>query len=290
MLFRSIESGATLKLVEPEQGARVARELLKNLGLEAAKWRDLQNVPLDKLMSAYFATQRSMNVDQMTMGFSPNVDGTAIPTHPFHPQASPVSADVPLMLGSTRTELTSSAEAAAFALDDAGLRARVGEMFREKASRILSVYRDANPGASPSDLYFLIASDERYSAPVMKIAERRAALAKGPVYLYYFRWETPLDGGKYKAPHTVEIPFAFHNLDASPWTSGVPGIEGLADQVSDAWLAFARGGNPNAPKVPQWPAFDAQRRATMVFDTKSAVADDPLRAQRIAMFEAKGLT
>ena len=79
--------------------------------------------------------------------------------------------------------------------------------------------RNANPSASPSELYFLIASDERYSAPVMKIAERRAALGKGAVYLYYFRWETPLDGGKYKAPHTIEIPFAFHNLSASPWTA-----------------------------------------------------------------------
>jgi para-nitrobenzyl esterase len=161
---------------------------------------------------------------------------------------------------------------------------------REQAGRVLDVYRNANPTASPSDLYFLIASDERYSAPVMKIAERRAALGKGAVYLYYFRWETPLDGGKYKAPHTIEIPFAFHNLGASPWTAGVPGAEALADQVSDAWLAFAKSGNPNTPKLPQWPAFDSQRRATMVFDTKSAIADDPLHDQRLAMFAAKGLT
>ena len=285
-----IESGTTLKLVEPEQGARVARELLKAVGLEPAKWRDLKNVPLDKLMSAYFATVRGMNVDQMTLGFSPNVDGIAIPQHPFHPQAATVSADVPLMLGSTRTELTSSADDAAFKLDDAGLRARLGELLREHASRVLAVYRNANPNTSPSDLYFLIASDERYSAPVMKIAERRAALGKGPVYLYYFRWETPLGGGKYKAPHTVEIPFAFYNLKASPWTAGVPGVEALGEQVSDAWLAFAKSGNPNTPKLPQWPAFDAQRRATMVFDTRSAVVDDPLREQRVAMFAAKGLT
>src|SRR5204863_3909309 len=115
-----IESGATLKLVEPAQGARVARELLKAVGVDPTKWRDIQNVPIDKLMSAYFATVRGMNVDQMTLGFSPNVDGVAIPQHPLHPQASGVSADVPLMLGSTRTELTASADDAAFKLDDAG--------------------------------------------------------------------------------------------------------------------------------------------------------------------------
>jgi para-nitrobenzyl esterase len=284
-----IESGATLELVEPEQAARVARELLKELELEPRQWRDLQAVPLARLMSAYFATVRRMNVDQMTMGFSPTVDGTAVAQHPFHPQAAAVSADVPLIIGATRTELTSSADAAAFTLDEASMRARVGELLGNSANRVVDVYAKANPGASPSDLYFLITSDERYGAPVMKIAERRAALGRGPVYLYYFRWETPLEGGRYKAPHTVEIPFVFHNLEASPWTRGVAGAMPLADQVSDAWLAFARSGDPNTRGLPRWPAFDAQRRATMVFDATSAVSDDPLREQRIAMFAAKGL-
>jgi para-nitrobenzyl esterase len=284
-----IESGATLELVEPEQAARVARELLKQLALEPTKWRELANVPLATLMSAYFATVRSMNVDQMTMGFSPTVDGAAVAQHPFHPQAAAVSADVPLIIGATRTELTSSSDAAAFTLDEAGMRERVRALLGDSANRVIDIYAAANPGASPSDLYFLITSDERYGAPVMKIAERRAALGRGRVYLYYFRWETPLEGGRYRSPHTIEIPFVFHNLDASPWTRGVAGTAQLADQVSDAWLAFARSGEPNTRGLPRWPAFDAQRQATMVFDTTTAVVDDPLREQRLAMFAAKGL-
>jgi para-nitrobenzyl esterase len=283
-----IESGATIELVAPEQAARVARELLQELGLQPRQWRELQRAPLATLMSAYFATVRRMNVDQMTMGFSPTVDGTAVAQHPFHPRAAAIASDVPLIIGSTRTELTASADAAAFTLDDSGMRARVGELLGDAASLVIDVYSRANPGVSPSDLYFLIASDERYGAPVMKIAERRAALGRGPVYLYYFRWETPFEGGRYKAPHTVEIPFVFHNLDASPWTRDVAGAAPLADQVSDAWLAFARSGDPNTRGLPRWPAFDAQRRATMVFDTTSAVADDPLREERLAMFAAKG--
>jgi para-nitrobenzyl esterase len=285
-----IESGATLRLVERDQGATVARELLAKLGLASAQVRELQALPLDRVMRAYFETVRAMNVDQMTMGFSPTVDGTAVPRHPFHPTASDVSADVPLMIGSTRTELTSSAEPAMFSLTDDSMRARVAELFGAASASIVDVYRKANPGASPSDLYFLMASDHRYSAPVMKIAERRAALGKGAVYLYYFRWETPLDGGRLKSPHTIEIPFAFHNLDASPLTKGVSGAPALADQVSDAWIAFARTGNPNTPKLPHWPAFDAAKRPTMVFDERSAVADDPIREQRLALFGAMGLS
>jgi para-nitrobenzyl esterase len=61
------------------------------------------------------------------------------------------------------------------------------------------------------------------------------------------------------------------------------------DQVSDAWLAFARTGTPNAPSLPRWPAFDAEHRQTMVFDNESRVANDPIGAQRVAMFAALGL-
>src|SRR5688572_6720451 len=278
-----IESGATLALVEREQAARVASELLTTLGLDKTRVRELQALPVDRIMAAYFAVVRRMNVDQMTHGFSPVVDGTVVPRHPFHPTASPVSADVPLMLGSTRTELTSSAAESDFMLSEDAMRRRVRDLLRDHAEPAIEVYRKANPGATPSDLYFLIASDHRYSAPVMKIAERRAALGRGAVYLYYFRWETPVDGGRLKSPHTIEIPFAFHNLDASPLTKGVSGAPALADQVSDAWIAFARAGNPNTRKLPHWPAFDALKRPTMVFDERSAVAEDPIREQRLAL-------
>ena len=284
-----IESGATLQLVEPEAGARVARELLATLGIATGEGQALQAVPLDRLMGAYFAVVRKMNVDQMTQGFSPAMDGRIVPQHPFHPVASAVSAGVPLMLGSTRTELTSSGAADDFSMSDAAMRARVRTLLGTHADRAVDVYGRANPGASPSDLYFLIASDHRYSGPVMKIAERRAALGAGPVYLYYFRWETPVDGGRLKSPHTIEIPFAFDNVDAAArLTGGGAEATALADRVSDAWIAFARTGNPNTPKLPQWPAFTAADRPTMVIDTRSRVERDPIREQRLVMWDALG--
>ncbi|RPH62545.1 MAG: carboxylesterase/lipase family protein, partial [Acidobacteria bacterium] len=262
-----IESGATIKLVAPEQAANVARELATALGLTQPKVRDLQQLPLDRIMSAYFAVVRKMNVDQMTEGFSPVVDGKVIPAHPFHPTASAVSAEVPVMLGSTRTELTSSADSQAFSLSEDGMRGRIRDLLGDNAASVIDVYRKTNPGATPSDVYFLIASDYRYSGPVMKIAERRAALGKGPVYLYYFRWETPVEGGRLKSPHTIEIPFAFDNVKvAQRLTGGGPEAMALADRVSDAWIAFARTGNPNTPKLPRWTPFNATDRPTMIFD------------------------
>jgi para-nitrobenzyl esterase len=284
-----IESGATLRLVEPEQGFRVASELMATLGMPRTEARKLQSLPLDRIMSAYFETVRRMGVDQMTQGFSPLVDGGIVPQHPFHPTASPVSADVPLMIGSTRTELTSSALEEDFSLSESDMQRRVRALLGPYAERALAVYRARNPGATPSDLYFLIASDHRYSGPVMKIAERRAALGRGPVYLYYFRWETPVDGGRLKSPHTIEIPFAFDNVAAAArLTGGGPEAHVLADRISDTWIAFARTGDPNTTKLPRWPAFNATDRPTMVIDESSRVENDPIEQERLVMFAALG--
>jgi para-nitrobenzyl esterase len=283
------ESGATIKLVERDQATRVATELLAKLGLGKSQVRELQSLPVEKIMSAYFAVVRSMNVDQMTMGFSPTVDGKAVARHPFHPTAADVSPNVPLMLGSTRTELTSSSDAALFSLSDDALHTRIRSLIGDSATRMIDIYRKTNPGATPSDIYFLIASDHRYSAPVMKIAERRAALGKGPVFLYYFRWESPIDGGRLKSPHTIEIPFAFDNVKASRLTSSSPQAQALADKVSDAWIAFARKGDPTTPKLPRWPALNSKDWPTMVFNNESKVENDPIGQERRAMFEALNL-
>ena len=95
--------------------------LLAKLNVGKSDVRELQKMPVDRIMGAYFAVVKDMGgEDQMTQGFSPTVDGNAIPNHPFHPAASPISADVPLMIGSTRTEMTLLSDAASFSLDEAG--------------------------------------------------------------------------------------------------------------------------------------------------------------------------
>jgi len=284
-----IQSGPAIRLVEPVAATRAAEALLSQLGLNKSQVRELQNLPIDKIMSAYFAVTRTLKGDQMTTGFSPTVDGKVLPQHPFHPTASSVSADVPVMVGCTRTELTTRGDAASFALSDEGMQGRIRSLLGASADQVVSVYRKANPGATPSDIYFLITSDHAYGAPIMKIAERRAALGTAPVYLYYFRWESPIDGGRLRSPHTVEIPFAFDTVKVARLTANSPDAPVLADKVSDAWIAFARKGDPNISKLPRWPVFEPKDRPTMVFNNQSTVENDPVREERLAMFTAMNL-
>jgi para-nitrobenzyl esterase len=285
-----VESGAAVRVVDRDVAVRNADQLLSKLGIDKKNVRELQKLPVKKIMAAYFAVVKdNPDVDPSFGGFSPAVDGKILPQHPFDPKASPVSADVPVMIGCTRTEMTlfSLNDPAAFSLNDAEMRKRVGGILGSKAPGMIDLYQKLNPGASPSDIYFLIASDYRYGAPTMIAAQRRAALGKAPVYLYYFTWETPVRGGRLKSPHTMEIPFAFDNVKISARMTG-GGVDAmtLADKVSDAWIAFARTGDPNTPKLPHWPAYDAQDRATMVINNVIKVVNDPLREQRMAMFQA----
>jgi para-nitrobenzyl esterase len=289
----AIESGIAVKVVDLEVATRNAEMLLAKLGVPTTDVRRVQKLPLDQIMAAHYAINRELGNDDLdTKGFAPSVDGNILPQHPFSPSASPVSADVPVMIGSTRTEFTGlTTDSALFSLDEEGMRTQTKKLLGAESAAMIELYRKHNPGATPSDLYFLIASDYTYGAKTWKVAERRAALGGAPVYLYYFAWSSPVQGGALRSPHNIEWPFAFDNIKiCASLTGDGPEAMALADKVSDAWIAFARTGNPNVPKLPHWPAFNAASRATMIFDNVCTVADDPLREQRLAMFRALNLT
>jgi para-nitrobenzyl esterase len=283
-----IESGIAIKVADQEAATKNAELLLGKLGIAKTDVHKIQQLPLQQVMAAYFAATREIGKDQAINGFVPTAGNSILPQHPFHPTASAVSADVPIIIGSTRTEWTGlTTDAALWHLDEEGLQARVKELTGDQSADIINLYKRINPNATASDIFFLVASDYNYNAPTMKIAERRAELGRGPVYMYYFAWETPVQGGLLQSPHNIEWPFAFDNAQlCANLTGGGAAAIALADKVSDAWIAFARTGNPNTPKLPHWPVFTVQNRATMVINNESSIVNDPLKEQRIAMFRA----
>ena len=132
-----------------------------------------------------------------------------------------------------------------------------------------------SPGATPSDLFFAITTARRVRQQAWTQAERKAAQNGGAVWLYELDWDTPVDGGKWKSPHSLDLAFVFDNVARSASMVGRGGDQrALADQMSTAWLAFAHAGNPNNKALPQWPPFRVPERATMVFDVKPRVEND----------------
>src|SRR5437588_8969205 len=262
----AIESGASLRGATRESANKQTETLLKALGLSAGQGRELQRVPLDKLMAAG-------NV----LRFGPVVDGKTLPANPFDPVATPLSADVPVIVGYTRTERTvyDIDDPSYGKLDDAGLLDRTKKVVGDEAQSIIDLYRKKYPKATPYELATDIATDAS-SINSIRLAERRAALGKAPTYLYVFAWETPVMD--LRSPHTVEIPFVFNHIDVSESMVGpvTPEMRKLEAASAGAWAAVAGTGNPNHKGLPNWPAYTPEKRATMVFDTPSHVENDPV--------------
>jgi para-nitrobenzyl esterase len=62
-------------------------------------------------------------------------------------------------------------------------------------------------------------------------------------------------------------------------TSG-PDAIALGQKMSETWIAFARTGNPNNAHIPNWPAYNSTKRATMIFDNECRVENDPGSEER----------
>jgi para-nitrobenzyl esterase len=251
---------------------------MAKLGLRSNEVDKLQKVPIPQMLEAMRAMQG--------LQLNPVMDARTLPEGPFDPVASTISANVPLMIGSTETEVTWSTSTDYSMPDDAGLRQRVKDAMRvddAAADKVIAVYRKGRPKASNLDLALIIATDvSNFRTGTDTIAERKSAL-KAPVYKYYFQWYSPVREGKPRAFHTIDIPFAFQNVDIAQAMTGTGSDrQPLADKVSGAWAAFARSGNPNHKQLPQWAPFNTDQRATMIFNNECKAVNDPYREERLA--------
>jgi para-nitrobenzyl esterase len=286
----AIQSGSWLRGIPREDATVTAKAVLAELGISASQLDELQRVPVQKLLSLKVGAMVPLPPRRgaLRMGFSPVVDGKILPQHPFDPVATPVSVDIPLLVGCTRDEATLFylRDESVFSLDEAGLQARVLEMQDPPgAAKLIETYKKAHPRATPSEIFLLIASDRLARRDAIRLSERKVAQGKAPVYMYLFTWKSPAQNGRLRAPHTVEIPFVFDNTDIPTVMTKSPTAKALAEKTSNAWIAFARSGDPNHAGLPKWPAYSTSERATMLFDTVCRVENDPGSVERRAWNE-----
>ena len=289
-----VESGAVLRLTTHEDAVKQTDLLLAELGLKSGQIRELQNVPMDRLLAADAAVQKKITLREPgATASTPMVDGRVIPGHPWDPKGPALSANVPLLIGYAHTEETlyDRPTPEKLALDEAGLRERASKRLAEDPTRVIGAFREANPHASPWDLWILIATDHPRGTYSRELAKRKADQHGAPAFAYRYDWETPEGGGHMRSPHTIEIQFVFNNIKiAGPLISKMPEAYALADKTSSAWVAFARTGDPNTSKLPQWPAYSGASRDTMIFNDECRIVRDPDRGPRLMMEQVLRVT
>ncbi len=275
----ALQSGLALRLTTRENANELTNKILPELGITPDRIYELQTIPVIRFLAAMAKIGMGFGTAPATQ-FSPVVDGKIVTSHPFSPVATPLSATIPIMVGCNTHEQTfmaiSAGDEASFNLDESGLRQRVvGLVGEANATRVIDTYKKVHPGKSPSELFFLLSSDRWMRMGTIMLAERKFKQGIAPVYLYLFAWRSPALDGKLGSPHTVESPLVFDNTDIPKvMTAGGPEVKELATKVSEAWIQFARSGNPNHKGLPNWPEYTTQERATMIFDTTCKVVND----------------
>ncbi|HTV08076.1 MAG TPA: carboxylesterase family protein [Candidatus Aquilonibacter sp.] len=289
-LFHRVMTMSGQQVTAAPEAIATARtnEFLAKLGLA--------DVAPDKLRAALDAMplEQLEEAARVSSAWLPVVDGRSLPRDPFSPDAPPISNGVPMILGNTHDEtrgLIGGAHPELFSITweevPAALEKYVGSFLGDvKPGTIVAKYREWYPQYSPSDVFFAATTAFRSWPGQVIEAERRAASpAQQRTWVYEMDWCSPVAGGRFGAPHTVDIPFFFDNLAMSPGMVGASAedvqlAQPLATAMSETLIAFGRTGNPNHSNLPHWPAYDLTSRATMIWNTPPQVMDDPRGKER----------
>ncbi len=271
-----VQSGSTLDALSPDEATRTSVAYLAALDMKPADIPRLTKLSTERLVAGLGKLTTSPGARPV---FAPVVDGVSQTRNPWQPDAPGVSAAVPMIIGTNRTETTlllGARDPKLFEQDDAALRRNLAPYVPEKElSRVLASYRKLLPKASASELFFAITTARMTRQPAWTQAELKAAQGGAPVFLYEIDWATPVDAGKWGAPTGLDLPFAFDNVAVSASMVGTGSApQQMADLISSAWLAFARTGKPVADGLPEWTPFTLPARPTMVFNSTPKLVND----------------
>jgi len=270
--YRTSDVAASIKAQQA-----VAAHTLKQLNLTGADIDKLKAVPYTQLITAGAAALRSaaQELGGGNLGWNPIADDTYV-MREFCEWAD----TIPLMAGAVFSEMQGTLtrgdgrknEWSQKEIDD-----QLAAAFADKKADIVTEFKQAFPRKKVQDVLYYAGG----SRPGVKnLLARKLESTKVPVYNYLFAWEYPINGG-ITSFHCAELAFCFHALSVpqiKTATGGGPAAMALQDKVAQAWINFAKTGNPSQPGL-EWKPYTKTDPQAMVFDTVSqsvSLRDDKL--------------
>ena len=220
------------------------------------------------------------------MAWQPCVDGDLVPEQPLRVLTRGEGADVPLLIGTNRDEFKLFMVADRIRLDDRRLADRIrrlipgvdeeGELL---ANRALETYERAmGPrGRDASERWAAFQGDRIFHYPSTRLADVHAD-HQPKTYAYLFEWAPPIVGRAIGSCHGIELPFVFGGVRTALGRAGLvvnPAAQRLCARMQDAWIAFARTGEPGHEDLPDWPAYSRFCRYTMSLRDECSLREDP---------------
>ena len=265
-----IQSGTLVNVMTKEKSTAVGKALVETLGLTAENFDQLHTMPYKQLVAAgNNALEKTVGLRKpgtTTMfGFGPVPDGVNLLQQPFTPTFSEMSKNIPLLIGTTLNELVQTAYGEKNLTEDEAKK-RLQKIYADKTDTYIQFFAEAYPDYSPQDL---LSIDTLFRPNTIVTADARAAETSAPVYSYLLTWKSPVEEGRKGSFHGLDVPLAFNNIELGKhWTGTSDHARAVADMMSSVWINFAKTGNPNDGKLPQWRPYSRENGETMIFDIK----------------------
>lgn len=272
-----VQSGSTLTSMTAENSRRIGVALMEELGLQSSQIDSLATIPYERLLEAGTKAVEKAKQEMIRnggsanilFGWAPSLDGKVLPRHPFSPDAPEQSKDIPMIIGTTFTEFSPSAYVPSLRkMSRDSIVKFISNTYGDNTEEYISLYSRAYPDYKDADL---MDTDYMFRGNAVKQGKVKANQGGAPVWMYIFGWQSPVLDGALRSTHCMEIPFVFNNAEVhSSMTGGGESALLLADRMSQAWVNFARYGNPNGkegiPGVPEWEPYTPEEGNTMWWD------------------------
>jgi para-nitrobenzyl esterase len=274
------QSGTANRLGNTDTAAETTTRYLHSLGIDDADREKLRDVSVEALLRA-----------QGPRGpLSPIVDGRSLPQRPISAVREGMARAIPLMVGTNRDEQKLYVATQRPAIDDGELARQLREYLPRnaagRAADVIAVYRASRTArglpSTQHDIADAVATASRFRIPALRLCEAQQ-VHQPRTFLYQFDWESPARRGALGACHGLEIPFVWGTIGATGdtrFTGSGPEADHLSRQMMDAWLAFAKSGDPSHAGIGAWPAYEPTRRQTMIFGRHCGAQSAPFEEER----------
>ncbi len=283
------QSGATSTAQPLERAAQIAEVFLHVANVKSNDVEALRKLPAGQLMAIQqeFLLEVPKTSSRLgTMPCQPVIDGKTLPLMPIEAVRKGASSNVAVMVGTMLNEwgLFGAGDPSLATLTEPHFIARLRRQIPVTyLPAFIETYRKTREQRGEptafGDLFTAIQTDRMFRMPAILLAEAKQ-IQKNPAFHYIFTWPSPALNGKLGACHAVEIGFVFGTTDKVFHGEGAS-VDALAVKTQDAWLAFARNGNPSCESLGKWPSYGTKRE-TMILGEKCYLANDPCGDERRA--------